>query len=258
MMKRIFVALLLILGHFGHPASAQVSIDVNPGRAERTREDLQELVGLYEQVLRSPAYSEATRENARVALARIRSRLEDGDFRLGDRIVLLVQGEPNLPDTVAVQAGPSITLSSFGEISLRGVLRSEVEEHLTEALGRFIRQPVVQAKGLMRLSVLGAVAQPGFYVVPADMLVTEALMVAGGPANDSRVDRLRVERGSQVLMEGEELQEAVRAGWTLDQLDLQAGDQLFVPQSGGSFLTNLGVIAGVIGSLGFLAFQFTN
>ena len=81
----------------------------------------------------------------------------------------------------------------------------------------------------MRLSILGSVGQPGFYVVPADMLLSEAMMMAGGPAGDADMDDLRIERGPTRLMSGEELEEAMRVGRTLDQLNLQAGDQLFVP-----------------------------
>jgi len=169
--------------------------------------------------------------------------------------VLYVQGEPELPDTVSVQAGPRISLPLFGDISLHGVLRSEVQEHVTEALGNFIHDPVVQAQALMRISVQGAVGRPGFYVVPADMLLSETLMAAGGPAVAAELEDMRIERGVDVVMEGRELQEALREGLTLDQLNLQAGDQVMLPEDDGGFLDNLGIITGIVGSVGFLVFQ---
>ncbi len=63
---------------------------------------------------------------------------------------------------------------------------------------------------------------------------------------------MRVERGQEVLLEGEDVQEALRRGLTLDQLNLQAGDQLMVPAEQGSWLANLGVIVGILGSLTFV------
>jgi len=129
-----------------------------------------------------------------------------------------------------VQPGPSLVLPVFGEISLAGVLRSEIEDHLTRALSAFIRSPVVRANGLMRLSVQGQVGSPGFYVVPAEMLVTEALMVAGGPTASADLQGLRIERGTEQLVSGAELQDALRTGRTLDQLNLQAGDQVVLPE----------------------------
>lgn len=248
-----------MVGTAAPPLSAQILPDADPGSSVRTREDLERLLQEYERALASPAYSESVKQGIRADAEAIRGRLTDGDFRVGDRIVLFVQGEPDLPDTVAVQPGPMIALPLFGEISLEGVLRSEITEHLTQALSRYIRDPVVRANGLMRLSVQGAVGQPGFYTMPAEMLLGEALMVAGGPSPQANLDEVTIERGARTLLEGEALQEAIRQGLTLDQLNLQAGDQIVVPQEvpGGSFLRNLGIIAGVVGSLTTIIILFT-
>ena len=233
-------------------SAGQTLLETDPGNSVRTRDDLERLVTFYEEVLASPVYSDRMKSEARASILRVRDRLRDGDFRVGDRIVLSVQGEPQLPDTVAVEAGPKIVLPLFGEIPLDGVLRSEVEAHLTRELSRFINDPVVRAQGLMRLSIQGRVGAPGFYVVPADMLVTDALMVAGGPAADADLEALRIERGAEPLLAGNDLQEAMREGRTLDQLNLQAGDQIVLPEESGGFFGGtfgrvlLGIIPAVI------------
>lgn len=245
---------LAVLAFLAVPAlgTAQTLLETDPGNSIRTRADLERLVEFYEEVVSSPAYSNRLKEDARTNVERVRARLRDGDFRVGDRIVLEVQGEPQLPDTVAVEAGPKIVLPLFGEIGLGGVLRSEIEAHLTRELGSFVRDPVVRARGLMRLSIQGQVLRPGFYVVPAEMLVTEALMVAGGPGGTSDLENVRIERGTTTLMEGEALQDAMRDGWTLDQLNLQAGDQVVLPERSGGFFGSflgsalLGVIPAVL------------
>jgi protein involved in polysaccharide export with SLBB domain len=259
-MRTLGLLLLLVaLGSTPHPAASQGLVGVDPGSSVRTRADLERLLREYEQALSSPAYSDAVKRGIRADAAQIRDRLDNGDFHVGDRIVLAVQGETNLPDTVAVESGPMITLPMFGEIPLAGVLRSELQEHLTTALGRFIRNPTVRANGLMRLAVVGTVNRPGFYTMPADMLLGEALMVAGGPTQASNLERLRIERGTVTLLEGEPLQEAIRSGLTLDQLNLQAGDQITVPQRPtGGWLGTAGIIAGVLTSASFLIFQLIN
>lgn len=241
-----------------HEARAQVPIAADPGASVRSREDLEELLRYYEDALISPAYSEEVKASLAVEAARVRSRLSDGDFKLGDRIVLSVQGEPSIPDTVAVQAGPMIDLGLFGQVQLHGVLRSEVEAHIRESLSTYLRNnPMVTAQGLMRVSVQGAVGAPGFYVLPADMLLSEALMAAGGPSPTAELDDLRVERGVEVMMEGEDLQEALRAGLSLDQLNMQAGDQVVVPQStpSGGLIQNLTLILGLATTVTLLIFQ---
>ncbi len=96
-------------------SEAQVLPSSDPGSSVRTREDLQRLLQEYEQALSSPAYSASVKRTIREDAEQIRGRLENGDFRVGDRIALYVQGETELPDTVAVEAGPKISLPLFGD-----------------------------------------------------------------------------------------------------------------------------------------------
>lgn len=223
---------------------------MDPGGSVRTRSDLERLLREYEQALLSPAYSASVKESIANDADLIRGRLQNGDFRVGDRITLEVEGEPAIPDTVSVESGPKIVLPLFGEIPLNGILRSEVEDHITEALSRFIRDPVVRANGHIRISVQGQVTRPGFYTMPAEMLLGEALMSAGGPTPASDMEDIRIDRGASTVLEGAALQEALRNGLTLDQLNLQAGDQIVVPaQSTGGWLATAGLAAGVVGSI---------
>jgi protein involved in polysaccharide export with SLBB domain len=229
-MRLLPALLLLVLSAIPVGLSGQLPVQLGASGAELSREELTELLHEYEAAATSSAYSGGIRDAARANAAMIRERLEHGDFHAGDRVALYVQGEPNLPDTVLVEPGPQITLPLFGSISLAGVLRSEIQEHLTQELGKIIHEPVVRAQGLMRLSIQGAVGRPGFYVVPADLLVQDALMMAGGPAGDANLEKIRIERGTDRILEGQMMQEAMREGRTLDQLSLQAGDQVYLPR----------------------------
>ncbi|MDE3002483.1 MAG: hypothetical protein OXU33_00465 [Gemmatimonadota bacterium] len=77
-------------------------------------------------------------------------------------------------------------------------------------------------------------------------------MFVGGPAQNAALDELRIERGTEVLLEGPESQEELRRGTTLDQLHLQAGDQLVLPVEdtlGGGWFHNVGVVLGLAGSI---------
>ena len=248
--RTLFLLTTLVWAGVG-PLEAQLLPIGDPGSSVRTRAELERLLAEYEQALSSPAYSEAVKRSVRNDAEVIRGRLTDGDFRVGDRIVLSVQGEPNIPDTVAVEAGPVIVLPLFGEIPLHGVLRSEITAHLTEAFSHYLRDPVVRATGLTRISVQGAVGRPCFCTVPAEMLIGETLMVAGGPSPVANMEGIRLERGARILLEGDALQEAIRRGLTLDQLNLQAGDQIVVPQQDppGRSLQTIGFIAGIVGTI---------
>src|SRR5712691_5769595 len=150
-------------------------------------------------------------------------------FQAGDRILLHVEGDSALSDTFTVVAGPTLRLPNIGEISLAGVRRTDLEAHLTRELSRYINDPVVQARALIRVSVVGEVSRPGFYAVPIDLVLEDALMLAGGATKDARVDRLQILRGNASVWNGNALQTAIARGATLDELGMRAGDRIQVP-----------------------------
>jgi polysaccharide export outer membrane protein len=179
-------------------------------------------------------------------------------FQAGDRILLRVEGDSALSDTftvVAGQEGPALRLPIIGEISLTGLPRSELEKHLTRELGRYIKDPVVEARALIRISVAGEVTRPGFYAVPIDLVLPDALMLAGGATQHARIDKLRILRGNSSLVEDASLQTAIARGATLDELGVRAGDRIQVPgqkdpeskwRIAGLIVTTLATAVGVI------------
>jgi polysaccharide export outer membrane protein len=166
--------------------------------------------------------------------ALIRARLARGDFRVGDRILLTVEGEKELSDTYTVGLGGQLTLPIIGNVPLEGVLRSELQDYLTRRLAQNLRDPVVLTRAFVRLSIQGAVTHPGYYGVPADALLSDALMAAGGTMQEANLSKLRIERDGKPIWEGKALQQAIAAGRTLDGAGLVAGDQVIVPKRGGT------------------------
>lgn len=242
--------LLLIASHASLYAQAPPGWD--PKGLQLTRPELQQLLAEYEATVASPSYGDELRERARDGAELIRQRLEEGDLRIGDRVLIRVEGYPQLSDTFNVVAGRMVVLPDIGEVQLAGVLRSELTDHLAAQIGRFIREPIVQARALIRLEIMGAVGRPGFYAIPSDILITDALMMAGGPAQNAKIDEIRIERGERVIWDGETLRQAVIDGRTLDQLNVRAGDAIRVPQDSGRFATVrtvLVVVSGVVSML---------
>ncbi len=222
----IVVAAILVVGG---TLPAQVP-ELDGLRVDATREELQELVFLYGNAARSQAYSAELRELARAEMEVIQTRMREGDFRAGDRIVMAVEGEPALSDTFLVPQGRRLALPNVGQVSLAGVLRSELEEHLTTEIGRFINDPVVHARSYIRLSVVGEIGEPGYHLLPAETPLTEALMEVGGPGPAANLAKLKIDRGPERLWSGESLQLAIRQSRTLDELGLRDGDQITVPR----------------------------
>lgn len=236
-----------VLGAAAQPVNGQAVQERGPVRAYMTREALEDLREHLEKSASSSAYSATLRARTREQADLISTRLQVGDFQLGDRIVLAVEDRPALSDTFTVDQGGVLILPTIGDVPLVGVLRSELKQHISEFLGRFLREPVVQAQALIRIAIFGGIAQPGFYTFPGEALLTDVVMVAGGPAVDAEIDKMRIEREEARIWEGNPLQAAIVGGLSLDQLNFRAGDRIFIPQSG----AGLGAVEGIVRTLGF-------
>jgi protein involved in polysaccharide export with SLBB domain len=179
----------------------------------------------------------------------IGQRLSEGDFAVGDRIVLHVDNQPTLTDTFTVREGQVIHLPGLEDVSMHGVLRSELQGHMYAEVSKFIRNPVVRTDPLLRLSLLGSVRAPGFYNLPADITLSDAFTRAGGLNQSSDLDKAELRRGGTLVLNGKELRTALRNGETLDQLSLRNGDAIDVPDkpSTSNALKILGITAVVVG-----------
>ena len=159
-----------------------------------------------------------------------RSTADTGDFRAGDRIVLSVDGEEKLSGTFTVLPGPELDLPEIGTVSLVGVRRSGLDAYLTTAIGRYIRDAHVRATSTIRIGVIGQVARPGFYDLPASSSLTDVLMAAGGPTQAADVSKLQLTRADRKAVPSDSVQAALAANLTLAQLRVRSGDQLVMPQ----------------------------
>ena len=108
------------------------------------------------------------------------------------------------------------------------MLRSEIEQHITNELRKYLRNPEVHATTSVRLSILGAVGKPGFYQIKSETMIGEAIMQAGGPAGGADPANTRVERAGKEVLSQEAFADALSQGRTLDQMSLRAGDEILV------------------------------
>jgi protein involved in polysaccharide export with SLBB domain len=197
------------------PASAQKATEPPP-RVEATRAELEALAA-------HPPKGMSEADRNMVAM-----RLADGDFQVGDKLLIEVLGDTTYSDTFAVRAGRVIILPSMPPLSLVGVLRSESDSVIRTFLGKYVRDPQVQVTPLMRLGVLGGVARPGYYDVPAQSLLSDVVMGAGGLGNFGDMKKTKIFRGNAEVLDSKAVNTAITKGNTLDILNLQSGDNINV------------------------------
>lgn len=214
-----------------------------------TRAELEESLAWHRAFADSAGVKDSDREKALEAMEYIETRLTRGDFQPGDQILFFVEGEEEFPDTLVVEGGPSVLIPNVGTVSLDGILRSELQDHLTNELARFIRNPTVRVRPTIRLTMGGYVNQPGFYTFAADLPVGEAIMAAGGPTGESRMDAIKIQREGMLLFGGDEVQQAIAQGRTFDQLGLRPGDEIYIPEK---IFTLRRIVTYGIGAVSFL------
>ena len=175
----------------------------------------------------------------------VEHRLQEGDFRVGDRLVVMVAGEKALSDTFTVRAGQTLVLPDMAPLSLHGVLRSELQEKLQTHVSQYIRQPTVTAEALIRIGILGTVARPGYYNVRADQNLGDMLGLAG-LTGDADLGKMHIVRDGNDFFPRDEARRAMASGKSLDMLGLQGGDEIQVGRRGQGFGPTLAIISGVV------------
>ena len=213
---------------FAQASSAQVAPVASPDRVSAKRTTLETAAANAETCARTQKDSDRRADCLRQAQA-IRKRLAEGDFQPGHRVLLFVTGDSALSDTFTVRSDRKLQLPNLPEMSLAGVLDSELQGYLQTQLAQYIRNPSVRAQALMRVSVSGDVANPGFYSIRTDTPVSDVIMNAGGPSTTADVNKTELRRGSVVVVKRDGIQTAIRSELTMSDIGARPGDELFVP-----------------------------
>ncbi|MEO7520841.1 MAG: SLBB domain-containing protein, partial [Gemmatimonas sp.] len=133
-------------------------------------------------------------------VAAINQRLAEGDFRVGNQFVLTITTDLARSDTVSVRDSLLVAIGNLPDLSLKGVLRSELTESMTRHVARFLRNAQVRVNVLTRITVLGAVQRPGSYLASPDRPLGELIMLAGGPGTDAKLDELEISRSGRKVL----------------------------------------------------------
>jgi protein involved in polysaccharide export with SLBB domain len=237
---RMLLASVVLLGALATSAGAQEVVSAPRPLATRAQ--------LEKQLAAMPA----NQKNNEIADV-IRQRLTEGDFIPGDRIQLVVVGDSAFSGTFSVRPDTTIELPNINPISLHGVLRSELDGYMSTQLRRYMTNPDVQARSLVRLAVVGEVARPGFYDLPPDAAASEVIIVAGGLSAAGDPQRTVIRRSNQTLYTKYQVREFYIDGSSIDGIGLRTGDQFNV---GRRSSTNVLPILAAVTGLAFAVAAF--
>lgn len=149
--------------------------------------------GLSRQVTRNPTSFSQPDAPAPVAVSQ--------EYRIGiaDELRVIMFQVPDLTENVAVDSTGSLTLPLVGRVAVAGKTPREVQDELQRLYGAtYIQHPQVTVsveKAVnQRITVDGAVAQPGVYPVTGNTTLLQAISLAHGAGPNAILSRVVIFR----------------------------------------------------------------
>jgi protein involved in polysaccharide export with SLBB domain len=167
----------------------------------------------------------------------------DAAYRLGpgDVVVVIVTGEVELAHTLEVTRDGFVVIPQVGQAFVANLTLAQATKVLEQRLRRSYsgvgtapgaRAPLYVTVSRLRTNqvyVLGDVAAPGSYQLPATATALSALYAAGGPTVKGSLRRVQVRRNGVVMAELDAYDYLVRGDASKD-VRLEQGDVVFVPR----------------------------
>lgn len=152
-------------------------------------------------------------------------------LRPGDVLRISVWPDETLSGEFVVEETGFVYLPFLGQVRAAGVSLADLRQRLRDGYREMMREPVVTITPLFRVSVLGAVARPGNYMMTPTQSLIEVIGMAGGFGRNANESEIRIVRPGEVIEM--DAQRALEEGADLDALALRSGDRIVVPTSGG-------------------------
>ncbi|MGE0659922.1 MAG: polysaccharide biosynthesis/export family protein [Reyranellaceae bacterium] len=144
------------------------------------------------------------------------------DYRLGigDKIKVVVFGQPDLTNEIEIDASGKIVVGLIGDVAAAGRTIAEVQEEIRSRLNKdFLVEPRVSVLmvAYRPITMLGQVKSPGRYPYAAGMTIRQAVAQAGG------YDKRASTSSATVFRNGREIELEPEA-------QVQPGDTIEIPR----------------------------
>ncbi len=163
----------------------------------------------------------------------------------GDVINIHFTYTPEYDQTVTVQPDGYVILRDAGDLRAQGMTTPEVTKALEEAYKKILRDPVitVDLKEFEKPYIIvgGWVAHPGKYDLRGDTTVTQAVAIAGGFTEFSKHSHVLLFRNVSdgwTEVKPIDVKKMINSANLHEDVHLQPGDMIYVPQNTWSKLKN--------------------
>lgn len=165
----------------------------------------------------------------------------------GDQVRIVVWRNLEFTGDFTISGNGTITHPLYRELQVTGVPIATVEERLRTFLTRYIANPQFVVLPLLKIIVGGEVKSPNVYSVPPETTIAQAIILAGGPTERGRLDRVRI------LRDGQEIPVDLTAATSdVATLQIRSNDQILITRQRNTFrdviapaLSAFGAVAGL-------------
>jgi protein involved in polysaccharide export with SLBB domain len=142
----------------------------------------------------------------------------------GDMLRLRIWKEPDFSGDYLIDEHGMAVLPRLGLTSVADIPAAQLRDQLTEQYREYLNNPTIEVTPLRRISIVGAVRNPGVYRIEPGVTLGEVINVAGGPSTQSKRNVVELRRGAeQRTVDLEHHPE-------LATLTLASNDQVYVPE----------------------------
>jgi polysaccharide export outer membrane protein len=171
------------------------------------------------------------------AAAGVKSAGTDADnqrYVLGpnDVISVTVFDEGHVPGSYAISPDGRISLPLIGDFKAIGMTLPEIQNVITEKLGAFIIDPVVNVQLLRnnskRYTLIGGVGRPGPYPLLQPTTILDALANAGGFRDFSKPTKITLRRGTKEF--NFNYKQVIKGQHMEQNIFIEDGDLIIIPE----------------------------
>ena len=156
----------------------------------------------------------------------------------GDLVRLKIWREPDLSGDFQVDEHGFSVFPKIGQVHVSDITTDSLRRMLIGTYSQYLKDPSIEVTMLRRVTVIGAVKNPGLYPVDPTMSIADVLALAGGADPTGMQDKVDVIRG------GNKTRVKFTQRTSVGGLAIRSGDELYLPER--SWVSRNGYVVGAI------------
>lgn len=173
----------------------------------------------------------------------------DYEVSPGDEIMVRAWGGVNIDVADEVDRDGQFSIPTIGTFSVSGVKARHLEKHMEREIGKFYKNfklsvTLGRLSGL-KIFVSGQALNPGIHHISSTSTLASAVFTVAQPGENGTYRNILLKRGSQVVGQFD-LYQLLSGGDLENDLKLQPGDVIQIPQAGNRVALNINTPAAAI------------